>query len=517
MKTLAIAVFLCMTTSAMAGLLGGDFDARRGTVTIRVVKPPERYLTGKTMRVKIGAAPKSFTRQTELLTALERALSSQFVRAENGDPDLTFVVDVIAYDAPAVREYDVKEKRNVKVGERPLYNDDGTPKKGLLGGQATQAIYEEQMLPIGYWEGTGRLEIRLSVAARGGSATVDSVAASAEYSVKTKLSDPAPQASLADMGRDLKRMIGFGQKKEEATRPTATGLDLQFIEEVTAKASGRFAKSVAETSTVLATEASLSAGTALAVAGDWAAAIESWEKAPIKNSKNDWMRLYNLGVGHIALAFHIYDEGGDSAQAGGLFDRGGQLLLKSAELKPSEKHVTEALQQYARFKDAMANVAIEAAARGAAERKAMADIAAQREKLLKDKRPDTAKEQEFRQLVAVRIKGAKGLLAGDDKSELEQIGQKGYGLTTIQSQRIVFQESRRLEAAAEAIETYTTTFSSLVDDGVLSVDEKEVLRGLAKNLDIPRSSVESVHKRFTYEDAAPQKTQGTTKPKSGKD
>ncbi|MGN6185656.1 MAG: hypothetical protein ACTHQM_18610, partial [Thermoanaerobaculia bacterium] len=70
MKTLAIAVFLCMTTSAMAGLLGGDFDARRGTVTIRVVKPPERYLTGKTMRVKIGAAPKSFTRQTDLLTAL---------------------------------------------------------------------------------------------------------------------------------------------------------------------------------------------------------------------------------------------------------------------------------------------------------------------------------------------------------------------------------------------------------------------------------------------------------------
>lgn len=495
-----------------AGIFSGDFDAKKGGVTIKVAKPPERFLSGKTMRIKLGGIPKTFTRQTELLGAFERALSTQFVRAEGPAADLDFEIDVVAYEPPDIREYEVNEKRRIKVGERPLYNDDGTPKKGLLGGQATQAIYEERMMPIGYWEGKGRLAVRLTVTPRGSTAAVDSSTATAEFSEKRRVSDPAPEAtSLADMGRDLKKMIGLGPKEPQQSRPTAAGLDLQFIEKVSAQAAGRYARTVNEMPMVLSTDPMLSAGTALAVAGDWQAAVTAWET--VKNPKTEWMRQYNLGIGHLALAFNAYETSGDFEQTAGAFERGGQFLIKASELKPNEKHVVAVLQNYAELKKAMQNVAGEVAAREAKEKQALAEITAQREKTLRDKRADSAKEAAFRQLVALRIRNAKGPLPGEEKGTLESTGQKGYGLTAAQSQRIVFQESERVTVAAEAVETYNSTFSSLVADGVLSSEEKEILQGLAKNLEIPKTAVEGVHKQYTFEESG---VQAKAKPKGEK-
>lgn len=508
MRSILLCAVLLAASSLHAGIFSGDFDARKGGVTIKVIKPPERFLIGKTMTIKLGTVPKSFTRQPELLSTLERALSTQFVRADGETPDLVFAIDVVAYESPDIREYEVNEKRSIKVGERPLYNDDGTPKKGLFGGQATQPIHEERLVPIGYWEAKGRLSIRLTVTPHGSSASVDSVAATAEFSEKRKISDPAPEASLVDMGRDLKKFIGLGRKEHQESRPTAASLDLQFIEKVSSDAAGKFAKSVSEVRMVLSADPVLAAGTALAVAGDWQSAVETWDR--IKNPKVEWMRQYNLGVGHIALAFQAYESGGNFEQTATAFERGGQMLLKASELKPGQKHVVAALQNYADFKKAIQNVAGEVAARDAKEKRALAEIAAKQEKALRDNRPDSAKEAAFRLLVALRIKSAKGPLAGDEKSSLESTGQKGYGLTPAQTQRIVFQETDRVDAAAEAIETYDSTFSSLVGDGLLSPEEKTVLRELAKHLAISKATLESVHKRYEFTEE-PARTGGKAK------
>lgn len=499
MRIVVLSSLLLATTSLYAGIFGGDFDARKGSVRIKVARPPERFLSGKTMRIKMGEAPKSFNREAELLGSIERALSTQFVRSESGPPDLEFNLDVVSYEPPDIREYEVQEKRSIKVGERPLYNKDGTPKKGLLGGQATQGIYEDRMVPVAYWEGKGRLAIRLTVTPKGSSAAVDSASSTAEFSAKGRVGDPSEPSSFADIGRDL-RKIWSGQKEPEQSRPTAASLDLQFIEKVSYEVGGRFAKTVSEVPMVLSTEPALSAGTALAVAGDWQAAVDTWDR--VKNPKIEWMRLYNLGIAQIALAFSAYEAGGDFDQTSAAFERGGQLLMKASELKAGEKHVVSALQSYADFKKAIQNVASEAAAREAKEKRAMADMTAQREKSLRDKRPDSAKESAFRQLVALRIKGAKGPLEGEDKTTLQAIGQKGYGLTTSQAERIVFQEAERVGAAAEAIETYDTTFSSLVADGVLSVEEKEVLQGLAKSLSLSETTLAGIHKRYDFQDQA---------------
>lgn len=515
MKTLLTAFCVLLSVPLHAGLFGGgDFDPRKGGVTLRVVSPPERFLTGKTMRVKIGTCPKPFIRQTELLAAVEKSLSTQFVRPESGDADIQFEIDIVAYEPPNVREYEVQEKRRVQVGETPLYNKDGTPKKNIFGGQATQGIYEEKLLPIGYWEGKGRLAIRLSATPKGSKAAVDSVTATAEFSEKRKVSDPAPEASLADIGRDLGKIIGFGKKAPEQSRQTAESLDLQFIEQVSTKSCRRFAKNVSEVAVVLSSEAALAGGTAMAMTGDWSSAIQVWDKAATKNGKGEWMRQYNLGIGHIALAFQAYDQGADSGQAAAMFERGGEFLLKASTLKPKEKHVTEALQQYASFKSAMQNMANENAARAANEKRELDAIAAQREKVLREKRPDSPKEASFRQLVVLRFKGAKGDLPAEERAELEATGEKAYGLTPVQAQRVVFQENERIENAATAIDTYEATFSSLVDDGVLSTGERSVLQDLAKNLAIPKSSLDIVHKRFTFTEPAPQKVQA--KPKAGK-
>lgn len=496
-----------------AGLFGGDFDAKKGTAAIRVVKPAERYLNGKTMRVKFGTAPKTFTRQTELLSAIDRALSSQFVRVESGDADLLFEVEVTAYEPPKVQEFEVNEKRRIQVGETPLYNKDGTPKKGLFGGQATQAIYEERMVPIRYWQGKGRLAIRVSVSPRGSTAATDSATAAAEFSEKRTLSDPAPQTSLADVGREFGKIIGLGRKPTEESLPTADSLDLRFIDQVSNNTCSRFARTVNEVAIVLSTEPGLAAGTALAQSGDWVAANDFWQKTALKNAKNEWMRQFNLGVGHIALAFHKYDQAQDPAQATALFEQGGQFLLKASAGKPSEKRVTDALQMYASLKAAMHNIASESAARDENERATFAAIAAQREKAYRDNRPDTTKEAAFRQLVAVRLRGAKGSLPPAERTELEATGQRAYELTAPQAQRIVFQENERIERTAAATGTYEETFSSLVEDGLLSSDERSVLHDLAKNLSIDKSSVDAIHRRYTYDEQPAPKL---AKSKSGK-
>jgi hypothetical protein len=513
MRPILLASIILAAGSLHAGIFsGGDFDAKKGSVVIKVARPPERFLSGKTMRIRLGDTPKSFTRETELVSAFERALSTQFVRADTSTPDLDFEIHVVAYEPSTVRDYQVQEKRSIKVGERPLYNSDGTPKKGLFGGQATQAIYEERMVPVGYWEGKGRLSVRLVVTPRGSTAAVDSASASAEFSEKRKVDDPAPEAtSFAEMGRNLKS-IWLGRNESVKGRPTADGLDLQFIEKVSYEAAGRFAKSVSEVPMVLATDASLAAGTALAVAGDWQSAVETWDR--VKNPKIEWMRQYNLGIGHVALAFGAYEAGADFEQTSAAFERAGQSLLKASELKPGHKHVVAALQGYGDFKKAIQNVAGEVAERTAKEKRALAEMTAQREKTLRDKRPDTAKEAAFRQLVALRIRSAKGPLDGEEKNSLESTGQKGYGLTPVQAQRVVFQEADRVGAAAEAVDTYDTTFSSLVADGVLTSEEKDVLRGLAKSLDIPETTIDGVHKRYEFKEHV---VQAKAKTKTSKD
>lgn len=487
---------LLVALPLQAGLFSGDFDAKRGTASIRVVKPAQRFLSGKTMRIRIANAPKAFARQTELLAAVDRALSTQFVRIENGDADLLFDIEVVAYEPPNIREYDVNEKRRIQVGETPLYNKDGTPKKNIFGGHATQAIYEERLVPIRYWEGKGRLAIRVSVSPRGSTAAVDSATATAEFSEKRTLSDPAPEPSLAELGR----IIGLGRKTPEASRHTTDSLDLLFIEQVSNKTCSRFARTIDEVRIVLSTEASLAAGTALALAGDWAAANDQWQKAALKNAKNEWMRHFNLGVGHVALAFHTYDHGQDPVQAAALFEQGGQLLLKASATKPKEKHITDALQMYASLKAAIQNIASETAAREENEQRTLATIAAQREKAFRERRPDSAKEAAFRQLVAVRLRGAKGGLPAAERSELETLGQNVYELTSTEAQRVVFQENERIERSAAANGTYEEAFSSLVEDGFLSADERSVLQDLAKKLSLGRSSVDAIHRRYSYQE-----------------
>ncbi|HEY0141356.1 MAG TPA: hypothetical protein VGF48_10705 [Thermoanaerobaculia bacterium] len=460
--------------------------------------------------------PKSFARQTELLAAVERALSTQFVRAEAGDADLLFEVEVAAYESPKVREFEVNEKRRIQVGETPLYNKDGTPKKNLFGGHATQAIYEERLVPIRYWEGKGKLAIRISVSPRGSTAAIDSATAMAEFSEKHTVNDPAPQTSIADIGRDLGKIIGIGNNAPQASRHTTDSLDLLFIEQVSNKTCGRFARTINEVPIVLSTEASLAAGTALARAGDWPGATEQWQKATLKNAKTEWMRQFNLGVGHVALAFQAYGQGQDPAEVAALFEQGGQFLLKASTGKPNEKNVTQALQMYASLKTAMQNIASETAAAEESEKRSMAVIADQRRKLLEDKRPDSAKEASFRQLVTVRLRSAKGELPSDDRKELEMTGERAYGLTSDQTQRIVFQENDRIARSAAAIGTYEETFASLVEDRVLSSDERSVLQELAKNLSLDKQSTQGVHGRYSYEEQAPRKAQ-TVKSKPGND
>ena len=57
MRTLILSAILLVTTSIHAGLFGGgDFDARKGSVTIKVAKPPERLIIG----VHYPYAPRAF-------------------------------------------------------------------------------------------------------------------------------------------------------------------------------------------------------------------------------------------------------------------------------------------------------------------------------------------------------------------------------------------------------------------------------------------------------------------------
>jgi len=48
-------------------------------------------------------------------------------------------------------------------------------------------------------------------------------------------------------------------------------------------------------------------------------------------------------------------------------------------------------------------------------------------------------------------------------------------------------------------------FATLVEDGVLASDERQVLNDIAKNLSIPRSSIEVIHGRYEFEESAPPK------------
>ena len=111
---------------------------------------------------------------------------------------------------------------------------------------------------------------------------------------------------------------------------------------------------------------------------------------------------------------------------------------------------------------------------------------------LDDRRPDTAQEAAFRQMVRLRIRGSGGPVAEDLKQQLEATGPLAYSLTALGAKRVVYQEAREWGTAQPKFKVYKDTFAAFAGDGAITGEERTALQTLAKNLGLSEGEVKGL-------------------------
>lgn len=108
---------------------------------------------------------------------------------------------------------------------------------------------------------------------------------------------------------------------------------------------------------------------------------------------------------------------------------------------------------------------------------------------LDDPRADSEKENQFRQMVRLRLAAGSKAPSAEVRQQLEGLGAQAYGLTALQARRVVHQEAKAFHPNRLA---YREAFAAFALDGSISTEERKALATLAQNLQLQAAEVQAI-------------------------
>jgi len=477
----SLALFLILPGT---GILWADADfglRTKHTATLRVSRPPDAMLRGKTITIRSRDGDKFTDRQT-LEFAIERSLAGECTPAKDGR-DLVLTFAVASFEPVKSRTFTVTEKRSIVVGKK---------KQKLLFSDKLIDVddVQEREVPVEYWEAQGALSLQLTVNDASG-ALVDSFHTEGKFSRKQEI---AVQ----------------GVSKATGILPTPDALQTELITKVANDIQRRYTKTIEPVAVRLTVDEPLRTGNALAMRGQWKEALDSWSSVPMKKNPGD--RSYNMAVAHEALAYQAYDSSRNPDDAVEQFQQAIKLYEEAQRSDPKEKYFESAMGRcdklrlnFARAKaqyEQQERVAATEFAKAEAKQKeeaARRQLEEEKEKTLNSTRADTQDEADFRVIARSRLKNVQGAPSSELEGQLIQLGQDAYKLESLGARRVIRGELTYLTKTRVNLELYKQTFQDLVGtDKVLDAKDRADLNQLAQRLNLTPAQLSPVEAQFEY-------------------
>ncbi|MCX6593925.1 MAG: hypothetical protein NTZ56_20615 [Acidobacteria bacterium] len=445
------------------GLLGTSSDV----VRLRVPRPPDAYPQIKSVNVQIVEADKGFTDQARLRMTIEQKLNKDF-KIESQKGDATLKISVVTYDVPTVRREMRKETKSVEVSKKE---------------------WKTVEVSVPYWVGKGSISLSVRLLDAEGD-TLDTFDPTSSYSQSRPLeSDATGTTGSGLMSRALHAVNTPKQRGPSAPVDTAADINAALLSDLGHQILRRYVNTVDDLEIKLGCDDELRAGNKLVLGTqpDWEGAIKLWEA--VKMKKNEGDRIYNLAVAYEALAYKEYAATLNPVSASEYFAKALDTYDRAMKADPTEKYIQGAAERLRlaktnldRAKDQRANWETEREKR---RQEYHARLEGQR--AIDSRREDSDQEKSFRRMVRRNLRSP-------NPGDLAKMGQDVFKLNELETTRILKQENARLVSVSE----YETQFKMVVDDKVVSKEEREDLTLFAQGKNLDADDLRAVEAKYTF-------------------
>jgi hypothetical protein len=494
------ASFLLAAAASAAQFKYGPFGSKSDEIDLRIPRPPDAYISKRSMRVEVVDPTRQFAQLPALKAAVEQTLQPDFnVAAAN--PETLFRLTVVTYVRPQSIRSARNENRRVVVGRRPKMRN-GKVVLDRNGRPEMEDVYDTRLVPVEYWEGSGRLSARVeALDLTAGGSPLHAMSPSHNFAARHEVA--VNRVASPGDGRVL----------------SAPEIDQMLLRAIADSFAPAYKDTFDSPKVLLAVDDELRPINQRALAGDHAGALRDYEAVRMKKPKTEGDRLYNIAVMKEILAYEKYQATKNPDDAQALFLDALQTYDQAMRLDPEEKYIVRARQRLETAKDNFDNakkvyaaqklealklVAEMEAKRREEDDKRLAEEAKLREEDAKRRaaeiaaanRPDTPQEARFRNAVRLRLRGADP--ARVDSRPLEAMG-AALRIAPADSKRVVAQEIARLGSLA----AYRDTFADLVRDKVVTPEERASLNDLAAGMSLLPEDTKPIEAAFQFQEGRP--------------
>lgn len=517
---------------AAAWLEGGQFRYGLGRTEVLKAKLPGTPLVaigaerisidvkdatapGQQAMMQTGSAPLDPTPPvTALVAELDQALGASFQIVQSGGGAALRVA--ITHSVPAESRLETVQQK-ARVAAPP--NADGTPQLDPATGRP---LMIERVIAVEQWTARGELAARVEVVDASG-ALIDAF---------------TPRAAV----RGSQVVSVDGQDRVDRTQiPSHEVIRAKLLNDVVAQFVQRYAAPPAMVEILLAVDEELRPGNKLARDGDLRGAEKAWREAALKSPDQEGDRQHNLAALWEARAYDQFVRRQDLGEVEANLKRALELYREAAakdpkerQMKRAQERVEKALAMVAAHRDLEAKRLRALAARqpgspwppgstaavvdpnaasaavvvtadpnaasavttstGNGPPEPAVDAAAQEalQAALADTRPDSPSEKTFRDFVRLRLR-ADGTIPGDEVlRQVESAGGLAYGLTALQSKRVVVQEAQAWTPLQPKFALVKDSAKAFLSDGKLTEQEQGTLEELARNLGLTAEDLKSI-------------------------
>ena len=487
---------LLSVTSLSVWLTAGQFKYgfnQSESGTFKMSRPPDFPLSGISITL-LRRPGVPFPDEKALDLAIEQGLASELtIVPKNGENSLVFTIS--QYIPVSTKTYTTTQSIFSK-------------KAGGLGAILNQSAAASNSGGIQevHWQSSGDLQVGVLLLDKGGSQLESFIA-------------------KGNAQRDVVLSRGGQQVTDPQSLPTPQTLMTDLVTSTAHEVQKHYLRTTDSVSAMLTVDGELRPiNESLAMNGKWKEALAAYEGVSVPKHPAD--RLYNMAVCQEALAYTTYDETRNPSDAAPLFTEALKLYDQALQLDPKEKYFQQAK---ARIEETRGNfaraveqwqaqqnkhvLAVQALKTKQEQQKQESDAQQQRQAALQDTRPDTANEAAFRKSIDLRLRGNASPPPAT-VANLKESGASLYQLQPLDIERVLSQETIKLQKHQQALAQYKQAFSDVAKDKVIDSDDRQMLNDLATRAELSNSDIKAIESQFQFKETGLQAT--STAPASAK-